>query len=104
MGDGEKWAANLWVWNRPRDAIDRAKAAARKQLAVKFMNARAHAVDLFWDDGGDLSLQGPIPPGQAVDVNTFPGHKFVVKVDGPKGTQVGAWTMKQGMNTQIRIT
>ena len=71
MIEGEKWAANLWVWNRPRDEIDRAKSKARGSngLSVVFKNTGSDEVELFWADGSDLALQGKIAPGQSVDVH-----------------------------------
>ena len=80
------------------------KARARSGLAVSFRNAGGRGVDLFWDDGGgvDLVLQGSIAPGRAVDINTFPNHKFVAKVGGAQGTPVGEWTMEKGI-TSIKI-
>ena len=51
MVEGEKWAANLWVWNRPRDEIDRAKSKARGSngLSVVFKNTGSDEVELHKD-------------------------------------------------------
>jgi prolyl 4-hydroxylase len=102
MGDGEKWAANLWVWNRPRDEIDRAKSKAKNSgsLSVSFQNAGAAEVELFWADGSDLALQGRIAPGKSVDVNTYASHKFVAKAGG---TELGSYVMRKGQAVVVRI-
>jgi prolyl 4-hydroxylase len=102
MIEGEKWAANLWVWNRPRDEIDRAKSKARGSngLSVVFKNTGSDEVELFWADGSDLALQGKIAPGQSVDVNTYASHRFVAKA---KGVDLGSYVMKRGMDPVVRI-
>ena len=102
MVEGEKWAANLWVWNRPRDEIDRAKTKARGSngLSVVFKNTGSDEVELFWADGSDLALQGKIAPGQSVDVNTYASHRFVAKA---KGVDLGSYVMKRGMDPVVRI-
>ncbi|KAH8051842.1 procollagen-proline 4-dioxygenase [Aureococcus anophagefferens] len=97
MGDGEKWAANLWVWNRPRDAIDKAKAKAKAGIECVFTNKASSKVALYWDDGGDLAPQGDIPPGQGVTINTFPTHKFTAFLGDKDGARLGSWTMRQGL-------
>ena len=102
MVEGEKWAANLWVWNRPRDEIDRAKTKARGSsgLSVVFKNTGSDEVELFWADGSDLALQGKIAPGQSVDVNTYASHRFVAKA---KGVDLGSYVMRRGMDPVVRI-
>ena len=74
MIEGEKWAANLWVWNRPRDEIDRAKSKARGSngLSVVFKNTGS-------DEVGSLGRRkrsgaaGQDRAGQSVDVNNARG-------------------------------
>ena len=90
--EGEKWAANLWVWNRPRDAIDKAKDSARAQFQVNFINKDpTNPVELFWRQNGhtgfnpnladDPSLQKLVTvlAGSNINMNTYPGHVFVAK-------------------------
>ncbi|KAJ8600653.1 hypothetical protein CTAYLR_006936 [Chrysophaeum taylorii] len=102
--EGEKWAANLWVWNRPRDAIDKIKSAAKAQFSVVFHNDHPDAaISLHWDDASTFTKMGDIQPGAHLSMNTFPGHAFVATpVDDPKLT-LGRWTMRHG-KTQIRIS
>lgn len=97
---GEKWAANLWVWNAPRsgyegapvnqDVVDRNKkldpeknkSSGPKQLSATFTNsgadptfsnAKLYFQETFWDNLGSMD-----PP---VSVNTFTGHEWNVMVD-----------------------
>ncbi|KAH8059258.1 procollagen-proline 4-dioxygenase [Aureococcus anophagefferens] len=95
-------AANLWVWNRPRDAIDKAKAKAKAGIECVFTNKASSKVALYWDDGGDLAPQGDIPPGQGVTINTFPTHKFTAFLGDKDGARLGSWTMRQGL-TKIDV-
>jgi hypothetical protein len=99
MGEGEKWAANLWVWNRPRDKIDKAKAKARAGLECLFKNVGSKHLDFYWDDGGDLAPQGSMPAGASLKLNTFPNHKFTATLGGPEGERVGSWTMRKGQHS-----
>jgi len=94
--DGEKWAANLWVWNTPRQdfkgAPQREDLAAagfkeekgtHQQLKVTFRNlgkddSMKNAV-LYYDEAmfwGKLGHEDP-----PLHVNTFQGHKWNVRVD-----------------------
>ena len=102
MGDGEKWAANLWVWNRPRDAIDKAKAKAKQGIECVFTNKAKSSVTLYWDDGGDLAPQGVFRAGESMTINTFPTHKFTAFLPDKDGARLGSWTMRPGM-TQVDV-
>jgi len=93
--DGTKWAANLWVWNGPRDgpyepknqeAVERNRKEGRKPkeqvLATfkntgkdpKYANAELFYKEMFWGKLGHND-----PPLRA---NTYKGHTWNVKVDG----------------------
>ncbi|KAJ1455779.1 hypothetical protein M885DRAFT_518986 [Pelagophyceae sp. CCMP2097] len=97
VGEGEKWAANLWVWNRPRDSIDKAKAIGRLQFPCDFHNGASGLINLFWDSGGSLEPQGSIAAGASQTMNTFPNHAFVAKL-AESGETLGRWTMQPGVN------
>jgi len=105
--EGEKWAANLWVWNRPRDAIDKAKDVAKRQMKATFVNHGHNSVDLFWKQDGapnELALIGTVHAGGSQDMNTYPGHVFVAKVHSDQGKPedrptLGQWEMKRGVET-----
>jgi len=95
---GYKWAANLWVWNRPRDALDKAKAQARQagghkfnkkisphnNLQVSFHNSNPFQVHLFWKnlDQDTLVKMTTLPANDgAINFNTFQDHIFIAKDD-----------------------
>jgi len=96
---GQKYAANLWVWNTPRQGFSGSPIKEKfknengesvasptpqfKKIRAVFKNsgkdasmnnAKLHYEDQFW---GDL---GPTDPG--VSVNTYEGHVWNVFVDG----------------------
>ncbi|KAL3940309.1 MAG: hypothetical protein SGBAC_005136 [Bacillariaceae sp.] len=97
---GVKYAANLWVWNTPRQGFSGAPIKEKfkqenggntvasptvdfQRIRASFKNsgqdeqmtnAKLHYQDQFW---GDL---GPTDP--AVSVNTYEGHQWNVLVDG----------------------
>ncbi|KAL7540883.1 hypothetical protein ACHAXR_010453 [Thalassiosira sp. AJA248-18] len=94
---GEKWAANLWVWNAPRGGfpgspknqkvVERNRAAGKSpennlQKKASFTNnqmdegmkhAKLYFQDTFW---GNLGFGDPV-----LNVNTYEGHQWKVKVD-----------------------
>ena len=97
--EGTKWAANLWVWNRPRYGMVPAKkgagAAAERDGAAagdggdgrsfEIRNAGvADALRVFWiaPDGESHSM-GEVEPGATRRWNSFVGH--VWEVTGPEG-------------------
>ncbi|KAL3800190.1 hypothetical protein HJC23_001111 [Cyclotella cryptica] len=93
---GEKWAANLWVWNAPRggfpgapvnkEVVERNRAAKKenpndhqKKVSFsnagsdeRFRNAELYFQETFW---GKLGFGDP-----DLNVNTFEGHEWNVKV------------------------
>ncbi|KAL3809682.1 hypothetical protein ACHAXA_004233 [Cyclostephanos tholiformis] len=92
---GEKWAANLWVWNGPRngypgsptnqDVVERNRAAGKQNTQQKqtsflntqtdetMRNAQLYFQDTFW---GKMGFGDP-----AINVNTYKGHQWHVKVN-----------------------
>jgi len=92
---GEKWAANLWVWNAPRggfpgapvnqEVVERNKKANKVDDSQKkatfrnsesderFRNAKLYFQDTYW---GDLGFGD-----DALHVNTYEGHQWNVKVN-----------------------
>jgi len=95
---GEKWAANLWVWNAPRNGfpgspknqhvVEKNRAANKSpehdvQKHATFYNTKSDEsmrnAQLFFQDTfwGLYGFDDP-PLG----VNTFEGHKWYVRVDG----------------------
>lgn len=96
---GEKWAANLWVWNTPREGFDgwpvnakyqqddddKTEETARnfKQIKATFKNAGTNPkyqhAELYWDK---KQLWGDLGHGKQLVANTYQGHQWDVKVDG----------------------
>lgn len=87
--EGEKWAANLWVWNGPRygphaptfdtgqdenEGLDHAVTATFRNSGKNpaFKSAKLFYENTYW---GDLE-----PGGSGHGVNTFHGHRWNVKV------------------------
>lgn len=107
----QKYAANLWVWNTPRQGYrgapikekfrkekeDNDKAGASpsadkfKTITATFQNAgqdeALNEASLYFEDQfwGDLGKGSP-----ALSVNTYQGHVWNVKVDG---ATVKTWTI-----------
>jgi hypothetical protein len=88
----QQWASNLWVWSAPRPEYPGAprlrpnepvKANPTEKLVV-FTNTgkdpRLDKAELFWDKTTSFGKFGPNDP--PIRVNTFPGHKWHVMVDG----------------------
>ena len=95
---GEKWAANLWVWNAPRGGfpgspvnqavVDRNRKTGKTpaddmQKKASFSNTNTddsmRNAELFFQETfwGKLGFGSP-----ALNVNTYEGHQWNVKVDG----------------------
>mmetsp|Transcript_11382 Transcript_11382/g.24280 ORF Transcript_11382/g.24280 Transcript_11382/m.24280 type:complete len:687 (-) Transcript_11382:83-2143(-) len=92
---GEKWAANLWVWNAPRsgfpgspknqEVVDRNRAAGKSpddgQKKATFTNTktdeRMRNADLYFQDTfwSKFGFQDTV-----LHVNTYEGHQWNVKV------------------------
>ncbi len=94
--EGEKWAANLWVWNTPRQDF---LGAPRKEGIVLKKNAAdsgpQQLTAVFQNTGTDSSLQvaelwydeglfwGNIGHGDPpLQFNTYEGHRWNVRVNG----------------------
>jgi hypothetical protein len=92
---GEKYASNLWVWNTIRDGFEGAPrnpkakqttaspTQAEKKVA-SFVNKGGNPIydnaELFFGDDMFWSKLGKGDP--AVSVNTYPGHVWMLKVNG----------------------
>lgn len=91
--EGEKWAANLWVWNTPREDFP---GAPMKEGAKIAETARTHPKLLasFKNSGREESMKtaelwydeamywGKLGPNQSLSSNTFEGHRWNVRVNG----------------------
>jgi 2OG-Fe(II) oxygenase superfamily len=92
---GEKYASNLWVWNTIRDGYEGAPrnpnarqsapttAENEKKIATftnNGLNPMFDDAELFYGEEMFWSKLGKGHP--AVAVNTFPGHVWILKVNG----------------------
>ena len=88
---GEKWAANLWVWNTPRGGFEGSPVKAEfaneepaKQSKAIFKNSGTDPTfkeaELYWDKAKFWGKLGHGDP--PLTANTFEGHKWDVKVNG----------------------
>ena len=106
---GEKWAANMWVWNGPRYQTARAppgrsaqKAAPGRdgKVSLKMANNSPAALDFYFDIGGGPVMFATVQPGKSTGAETYKGHTWVAKrgkselgrfvVDGTEDKQVFA--------------
>lgn len=95
---GQKWAANLWVWNGPRNGYSRNRAVQAERPSLLAVSASFDAeVDagakLYWQD----QEWGVLVPGKPIRVNTYEGHKWTVKLDGE---DILEWTVGGDDETQ----
>jgi hypothetical protein len=117
--EGQKYAANLWVWNTPRQGYPgapfkekfrkEAEAGSTSSPSVSFQQINAvfknsgveptlNNAELFFEEQFWGKL-GPDDPD--LGVNTFEGHVWNVRVDGKV---VKTWTIKEGDGKQQQFT
>lgn len=72
---GEKWAANMWVWNGPRFGM------AKKEINVTFINHNKDRLEVFWSEEstGKEHKMRDIEPFTSGDMQTHVGHTFIVR-------------------------
>ena len=91
--NGTKWAANLWVWNAPRQEFEyaprkrpeeRAPRPVHNQLWAEFRNSGTNPgmieAELYYNDDDFFGKLGP--KEKPIQVNTYEGHKWNIKVNG----------------------
>jgi len=101
--EGEKWGANVWVWNRDRPTFDNDKSNKRpSKNAIKLVFANSHPkpVGMYWLDRGTMQLFETIQPGGEWVVDTHPGHIWVAKAGE---VEVKRWVVDRKMNTAVHI-
>lgn len=99
---GEKWAANLWVWNGPRQGYwvkDSTTGVMYRpdntKVSVVFEMKDDPALqgnELFWvnpDPNEQLVSFGEILANKPISMNSFIGHRFKIVL----GNQESYWTM-----------
>jgi len=82
---GEKWVANLFIWNGPRNGywiinkgtgeMERPKLGT---VSASFESRDVQGAHLYWED----TAWEELAPGTPVKVNTFKGHTWHVRVNG----------------------
>ncbi len=97
---GQKWAANLWVWNGPRVGYMKKNAETGQlsqpdiiAVSASFEAADVRGAVLYWEN----QLWEELVPGRAIKVNTYTGHVWNVKLDN---TIVATYTIEKGKKTQ----
>jgi len=82
---GQKWAANLWVWNGPRNGYwkknsetGELKKPATQSVSASFESKDVIGAQLYWEN----QMWEEMAPGRPIKVNTYPGHKWNVHLDG----------------------
>ncbi|CAB1105756.1 unnamed protein product [Ectocarpus sp. CCAP 1310/34] len=115
--EGQKWAANLWVWNGPRyglssvdpetgRTVDKASGVDKAgnnivpdptfQVQAAFLNEDVEGASL-WFDGKQLWMDRDWMIGETFKINTFLTHRWVVKVDG---AEVKTWLISERTKDQ----
>ena len=120
MLSGQKYAANLWVWNTPRTGYRGSPIKEKfrkekeniespvstteyKQIKATFSNSQKDAnmqkAKLFYQDKYWSDIGFDDPPSS---VNTYEGHVWNVQVDG---AVVKTWRIseKQGLQQEFSI-
>jgi len=86
--EGEKWSANIWIWNRPRPGNDEATDVDRKkndngQLTLNFKSEVDEAVKMYWESPSGPKEYKELVSGETFTVNTYAGHTWLAKyLDG----------------------
>ena len=116
---GEKWAANLWVWNGPRQGYWRKNILTGKNEPIKlgsidrsshhdtaadtlpmeipvtavFTSMDVKGAALYWED----TYWSDMIVGRDIVVNSFGGHKWNVRKDEEV---IKSWVIASGKTNQ----
>lgn len=96
---GEKWAANLWIWNKNRDE----KKGPKTPIIAEFVNKLNEPCQVSWVTNPRES-QGEIQPGQSIIMNTYDSDSFVFR-DLSRTRVIFQWTadIQKGEKQVIEI-
>ena len=90
----EKWAANIWVWNKRRvhhdptrskmhggDGKTGAKPGAQPgQETIRFLNEVGATISLYWQAAGtEPTFWAEVMPGSTAESSTWVGHTWLAK-------------------------
>jgi prolyl 4-hydroxylase len=77
---GQKWAANLWVWNGPRSGYSKKSKghnnSAANNVKASFESLDVEGAKLYWEN----KFWSDLTPNNKISVNTFIGHIWNVKL------------------------
>jgi len=97
---GQKWAANLWVWNGPRVGYMKKNAETGQldppnitTVGASFESADVRGAVLYWEN----QLWEELVPGRPIKINTYSGHVWNVKLDD---VVVATYTIERGKKSQ----
>ncbi|CAJ1368076.1 unnamed protein product [Effrenium voratum] len=102
--DGEKWSANYWVWNKPRDLLISLPDAdvdeeyhgeqpvTSNHVSATFRNEHPFPVYLFWKPPHQAreAFMGEISPQAAVSAQTFPLHTWHIRMGADQSSELVA--------------
>ena len=102
---GEKWASNVWIWNRKRPVFDSAdkKQVDGNDLKLIFLNTKTYTIEVYWKSyDGPLKYFDVILPGQSYSVDTYTGHVWVIK-NKESGEEMETHTAAKGMKSAVSV-
>ena len=101
---GEKWAANVWIWNRKRPVFGKQNTQAKESktgMQMAFLNGRGFPVEVYWVTfAKELQYFDRIAPGARYTVNTHVGHEWVVK-HGDR--ELRRFTADRGLGSAVTV-
>mmetsp|Transcript_14251 Transcript_14251/g.21650 ORF Transcript_14251/g.21650 Transcript_14251/m.21650 type:complete len:561 (+) Transcript_14251:33-1715(+) len=84
--EGQKWAANLWIWNKDRESRPKEK----KPISVTFTNRMKEKCLVSWVTN-PRHVQGSLEPGQSMRMSTYDTDAFVFR-DVNRVRVLARWT------------
>ena len=101
---GDKWGANVWIWNRPRPYFGKTKkkdgTMESSNVHLAFVNTQPKSVDLFWlNHDKELQKFHTFQPGGSWTCNSHVGHVWVAKYTTEMNQEVGRWVTSKSSNT-----
>ena len=83
---GEKWGANIWIWNRQR--FGDIKTGEKRTLAMR--NDMDENIFITWEG----KENGVVGPGMALQFDTFEFHRFKAHKGSHKGDTIAEFTVQ----------
>uniref|UniRef100_A0A7S3YI44 Fe2OG dioxygenase domain-containing protein n=1 Tax=Lotharella globosa TaxID=91324 RepID=A0A7S3YI44_9EUKA len=97
--EGQKWAANLWIWNKRRDP----ERGERKKIEATFINTMDEPCLVSWVTN-PRHVQGRIDPGKQMHMSTYDSDSFVFR-DLDRVKVLAKWTAYEsnGLKQVVRL-